>query len=213
VPRRSRSAISEITSEKTRIRAEALARRQAMPEAERAAASAVATSFIEPLLRNNETVSLFWPMGAEIDPRSLIGRVRAKGGRIAMPVIGSVAGVGKRMFFRLFDDESDLEDGVFGTRHPNAHKETVSPDLVVAPLAAFDRAGNRIGYGAGYYDRAIADLQDRGHPHRLVGIAFACQEVTAVPVEAHDRPLQFIATERELIGVQDQGRSQAGGAA
>ena len=108
----SRSAISEIVAEKTRIRAEALARRQAMPEGERAAASALATNRIAPLLRNDETVSLFWPMGAEIDPRGLIAPVRAKGGRIAMPVIGSVAGVGKRMFFRLFEEESDLEDGV-----------------------------------------------------------------------------------------------------
>jgi len=173
-----------------------------MPEGERAAASALATNRIAPLLRNDETVSLFWPMGAEIDPRGLIAPVRAKGGRIAMPVIGSVAGVGKRMFFRLFDDEIELEDGVFGTRHPNVHKETVTPDLVIAPLAAFDRAGNRIGYGAGYYDRAIADLEDKGHPHRLVGIAFACQEVPGVPAEVHDRALEFIATERELIRVE-----------
>jgi 5-formyltetrahydrofolate cyclo-ligase len=69
----------------------------------------------------------------------------------------------------------------------------------VAPLAAFDRLGGRIGYGAGYYDMAIADLASRGKPFRLAGIAFACQEVEGIPVEPHDVRLPLIATERELV--------------
>ena len=76
----------------------------------------------------------------------------------------------------------------------------VDPDFIVAPLAAFDRRGGRIGYGAGYYDSAIADLHGaRQRRSALAGIAFACQEVDAVPVEPHDEPLPLIATERELI--------------
>jgi 5-formyltetrahydrofolate cyclo-ligase len=120
--------------------------------------------------------------------------VHAAGGRIAMPVIEK-----KRMFFRLFTDEECLEDGVFGTRHPHAGHPIVDPELIIAPLAAFDRRGGRIGYGAGYYDMAIADLRTRQLPFRVAGIAFACQEVDEVPIEAHDERLSFIATERELI--------------
>ena len=103
------------------------------------------------------------------------------------------------MFFRRFDGEDCLEDGVFGTRHPNKSQPVLDPDLIVAPLAAFDRRGGRIGYGAGHYDMAIADLYARGRTPRVVGIAFACQEVDFVPLEAHDARLQMIATERELI--------------
>lgn len=111
-----------------------------------------------------------------------------------MPVVEK-----RRMFFRFYEDESDLEPGVFGTRHPHAGKATVDPDLIVAPLAAFDRLGGRIGYGAGHYDSAIADLVARKKRFRLVGIAFACQEVERVPLESHDARLPLIATERELI--------------
>jgi 5-formyltetrahydrofolate cyclo-ligase len=105
------------------------------------------------------------------------------------------------MFFRQFDGEGSLEDGAFGTRHPQASQPELDPDFIVAPLAAFDRHGGRIGYGAGYYDRATAALKERGHPFQLAGIAFACQEVEHVPVEPHDEPLQLIATEAELIRV------------
>jgi 5-formyltetrahydrofolate cyclo-ligase len=108
----------------------------------------------------------------------------------------------KKIHFRRFDGEAGLEPGVFGTRHPHAGHPTLDPDFVVAPLAAFDRRGGRIGYGAGHYDGAIADLHARGRKFRVAGIAFACQEVEDVPVEPHDQRLAFIATERELIAME-----------
>ena len=181
---------------KAGLRALALRRRAALGDRQRVEASRQAAENIRPLLRPGETVSLFWPMRGEIDPRGLIEYVHEAGGRVAMPVVE-----GRRMQFRLFDGEHCLEDGVFGTRHPRAGQAAVDPDLIVAPLAAFDREGGRIGYGGGYYDRATAELGARGHLFRLAGIAFSCQEVEHVPVEPHDRPLAFIATERELIRV------------
>ena len=135
-------------------------------------------------------------MRGEIDPRGLIDPVLAIDGQIAMPVIE-----GRRMFFRLFADRSCMEPGVFGTHHPHERQAVVDPDLIIAPLAAFDRNGGRIGYGGGYYDRTTADLRARGRAYRIVGIAFACQEVDRVPIEAHDESLPRIATERELIVV------------
>jgi 5-formyltetrahydrofolate cyclo-ligase len=179
---------------KADLRNAALARRAAVPVEQREAGSHAAVVRLEPFVRPGETVSLFWPMRDEIDPRGLIDVVHAAGGRIAMPVIAK-----RRMFFRLFDSEVCLEAGVFGTRHPHAGMPVVDPNFVVAPLAAFDRRGGRIGYGAGYYDAAIADLIARRRAFRLAGIAFACQEVDTVPVEPHDVALPFIATERELI--------------
>jgi 5-formyltetrahydrofolate cyclo-ligase len=179
---------------KAELRALGLAQRATMTEDERRMASAEASARLRPLLRPGETVSLFWPMRDEIDPRGLIADVVALGGRIAMPVIEK-----RRMFFRAFDGEHSLEAGVFGTRHPHAGQPVVDPDFVIAPLAAFDRDGGRIGYGAGYYDAAIADLAARGKTFRLAGIAFACQEVENVPIEPHDVRLPLVATERELI--------------
>lgn len=186
--------MSETVATKADLRAQALQRRCSLGDEARRSASNHAASRILPLLRPGETVSLFWPMRDEIDPRGLMEGIHAGGGRVAMPVVEK-----RRMFFRLFDGEASLEDGVFGTRHPHAGHPVVDPDLIVAPLAAFDRDGGRIGYGAGYYDRATADLKARGVPFRIVGLAFACQEVAAVPAEPHDEPLSAIATERELI--------------
>ena len=182
------------TVTKAELRALALARRSALSAAEREAASRLAVAHLSPLLRPGETVSLFWPMRDEIDPRGLIGKIHALGGRVAMPVVEK-----RRMFFRLFDDEACLEAGVFGTSHPHAGQPVVDPDFIVAPLAAFDRRGGRIGYGAGHYDKAIADLEAREKSFRLAGIAFACQEVEAVPLEPHDVTLPAIATEDGLI--------------
>jgi 5-formyltetrahydrofolate cyclo-ligase len=183
-----------LTVSKAELRAFGLKRRGQMPAAERRDASARAAARLILLIRPDEVVSLFWPMRDEIDPRSLIAAVEAAGGSIAMPVVEK-----RRMFFRRFDGEACLEPGVFGTRHPHAGQAVVDPDFIIAPLAAFDRAGGRIGYGAGHYDNAIADLVSRGRKFRLAGIGFACQEVERVPLEPHDVKLPLIATERELI--------------
>jgi len=75
----------------------------------------------------------------------------------------------------------------------------VAPDLLVVPMLAFDRTGTRLGYGRGFYDRAIQHLRNHGGDVRLVGVAFAVQEVSAVPAEAHDVRMDFIVTETETI--------------
>jgi 5-formyltetrahydrofolate cyclo-ligase len=186
----------EPAASKVELRNLALARRAALDADTRTEASRLAARNLLPLLRPGEVVSLFWPMRDEIDPRSLIEDVQAGGGRIAMPVVEN-----RRMFFRLFEGVQCLEAGVFGTHHPHSGQPVVDPDFIIAPLAAFDRKGGRIGYGAGYYDMATAALKARRKPFRLAGIAFACQEVEHVPVEPHDEPLATIATERELIRV------------
>jgi 5-formyltetrahydrofolate cyclo-ligase len=179
---------------KAELRALGLARRAGMTEQKRVEGSKAAVARLVPLIGRGETVSLFWPMRGEIDPRGLIDHVASIGGAIAMPVVEK-----RRMFFRRFTGEECLEDGVFGTRHPHASEPVVDPDFVVAPLAAFDRAGGRIGYGAGYYDQALASLMARGRRLRIAGLCFACQEVDEVPVESHDVRLQMIATEHELV--------------
>jgi len=184
-------------------RASALAARGRLGAEERAAASLRAAGRLRAFVSTGGTVALFWPMRDEIDPRSLIDTVLAAGGGIAMPVVEK-----RRMFFRKFDGEACLERGVFGTSHPHVGQPVVDPDTIVAPLAAFDRRGGRIGYGAGHYDKAIADLVARGRKFRLAGIAFAAQEIDAVPKNAFDQKLDFVLTERELIAAESVGMTE-----
>jgi 5-formyltetrahydrofolate cyclo-ligase len=83
----------------------------------------------------------------------------------------------------------------FGTVGPGADAAVLDPDIMLVPLSAFDRTGHRIGYGAGYYDRAIERLWQKGLDPQLIGIAFDCQEVPSVPAEPHDVRLDAILTE------------------
>ena len=77
---------------------------------------------------------------------------------------------------------------------------SLEPDIILVPLAAFDRRCRRIGYGAGYYDRTLAALmQQRSGWSIAVGIAFAAQEVDAIPADDHDERLDLVLTERETI--------------
>jgi len=188
-----------VSAAKAEIRNTALARRAALGEAEREERSHRALKNLEPLLRPGETVSLFWPIRDEIDPRGIFPTVVARGGRIALPAI-----LDRRLVFRAYTEKEALEAGTFGTRHPGALSPELVPDIIVAPLAAFDRHGGRLGYGRGYYDGVIARLKQDGHAPRLAGLAFACQEVEEVPMEAHDVRLPVIATEDGLIETRTQ---------
>ena len=91
--------------------------------------------------------------------------------------------------------------GQWGIREPKAEEPEVDPDILLVPLLAFDRAGQRIGYGAGYYDMTIARLRSR-KPVTAIGIAFSTQEVAAVPATERDERLDLVLTEREVIEIK-----------
>lgn len=184
---------------KADLRARALACRAAIPTGDHEAFSRLAADRIAPFIAEAETVALFWPIRGEIDSLPLCKTVRARGGRVVLPAI-----IGDDIVFRLFENASELEAASFGTRHPPADAPQCLPDLIVAPLAVFDRTGGRIGYGGGFYDRYVSQLRSSGHPFRFVGIAFSCQEVDAVPLAAHDERLDAIATEREWIVIDTE---------
>ena len=139
-------------------------------------------------------VSAFWPMRSEMDLRPLMAALRDKGARLCLPAILDK----ETIVFRELVRGAPMIDMGFGTLGPGPEAAVLDPALMLVPLAAFDAAGNRIGYGGGYYDRAIARLVERGLAPRLVGVAFDCQQVDAVPAEAHDRRLQAILTESGL---------------
>ena len=117
-----------------------------------------------------------------------------KGARLCLPAIIDR----ETIVFRELVRGAPLVEMGFGTHGPGPEAEELDPDVMLVPLSAFDGSGNRIGYGGGFYDRAIARLRAAGRSPLVVGIAFACQEAEAIPAEPHDIGLQAILTEQGL---------------
>jgi 5-formyltetrahydrofolate cyclo-ligase len=185
-----------IESGKTQLRAAALARRDALPaELRAAAAQAVAERPFPVRIASGAVVSGFSPMRSEINPWQLMRRLADQGASLALPV---VQGRGRPLVFRAFAFGDPLGHGVWGIREPLRHAPQVEPDILIVPLAAFDRTGQRIGYGAGYYDLTLAGLRAR-KPVVAIGLAFAAQEIDAVPFTPRDERLDLVLTEHETI--------------
>ena len=188
-----------VQTAKTELRREAIARRDALPAEARAAAAETLASRTFPLaIASGAIVSGFMPLNSEINPLPLMRRLAANGARLALPVI---AGRGKPLIMRLWTFGEELDRGQWNIREPKPEAAEVEPDIVLVPLLAFDRTGHRIGYGAGYYDMTIARLRAR-KPVVAVGVAFAAQEVPAVPAMPRDERLDLVLTEREVIDLR-----------
>jgi len=140
-------------------------------------------------------VSLYFPMRDELDTEPLAAALIEEGARIALPV---VARKKSPLTFRAYAPGDDLIDGSYGELVPAETAEELRPGILVVPLLAFTRAGGRLGYGGGYYDRTLASLRKSGAP-LAVGFAFGAQEVDALPLSPLDQPLDWVVTERGAI--------------
>ena len=185
-----------MTISKKTLRQEALARRDRMWQEQRTIISQRLVDELPKLLDclKGKTVAGFWPIKSEIDPRPLMLALKEHGITLALPAIIDKT----TMVFRIFDDGGKLVDMGFGTVGPSEKAKIVEPETLLVPLSAFDSEGNRIGYGAGYYDRAIASMRKNGHNPLLIGLAFDCQKVSSIPAEPHDQKLAMILTESGL---------------
>jgi 5-formyltetrahydrofolate cyclo-ligase len=139
-------------------------------------------------------VAGFWPMGVEIDVRPLLLALLGRGHAVLLP---ETPPRGNPLRFRRWRPGTPMLPERFGTSRPDG--PLAVPDLLLVPLLAFDRAGRRLGYGGGYYDRTIAGLPGV----RTIGCAYALQEVDEVPAMAHDARLHAVATERGVIKVAE----------
>jgi 5-formyltetrahydrofolate cyclo-ligase len=133
----------------------------------------------------------YWPMGDEMDPRPLMLALAQRGHTLALPITPPR---GQPLSFRAWAPGGALRPGPMGTSEP-AEGALVNPDWLLVPLLAFDRAGRRLGYGGGYYDRTLAGLPGA----KPIGIAYAGQEMTEVPAGPQDFRLPLIATEAGVI--------------
>jgi 5-formyltetrahydrofolate cyclo-ligase len=182
--------------EKANLRGAALERRDRIPaEARAAAAQAVASRPLPVATRPGMVVSGFSAIRSEINPAPLLRRFAEAGAQLALPAI---VARGQPLKFRAWTFGERLNRRQWGIREPKSDAPALDPDILIVPLAAFDRRGYRIGYGAGYYDLTLNALRAM-KPITAIGLAYAMQEIEAVPALPHDARLDLVLTEREVI--------------
>ena len=192
---------SLLVREKKEMRRGLVARRDALPKEERKrhsqAAGEHALALIRRLRRSNEgpfTLALFLSFGSEIDTRPILSGLfaeNAEGTRILLPSLRH----SREIVLRPWRKDEPLTPGPFGILEPET-REAVSPeavDLFLLPGVGFDRAGRRLGYGRGYYDRLLARAGIGGI---RAGLAFSEQVVPEIPSGAGDVPVHYLVTDK-----------------
>ena len=184
-----------MTPDKTALRRSARQLRDQLKTMHPDASSVVRDRFPLKLLeRYGPCVAGYVAIGSEFDPSPLLDRLRRLGAKVCYPRVESDT----QMTFRMPDPETGLVDGPFGLSQPDASAQIVTPTLILTPMLAFDAAGNRLGYGKGHYDRAIANLRTTGRAF-ICGLAYSGQEVLKIPAESTDIPLDWVVTENGSI--------------
>lgn len=135
-------------------------------------------------------IACVWPLPNEVDLRPLCHWLHDNGAQVLLP---ETTPRGTPLIFRHWHPACTMQAGRFGTHAPDG--PALTPDIVLVPLLGFDRTGNRLGYGGGYYDRTLAGLPAA----QAIGYAPSTQEVAALPSGPHDQKLPCIVTEREIL--------------
>jgi len=183
------------TLNKEALRTEGLALRDGLsPDFRTAASRAIMQRVLDlPELARPGVVSAYWPIRSEVDARPLLDALDNRGVALALPRVNHPF-----LSFHAWRPGDPLQPMGFGVSEPMDDAPAVLPDILLMPLARFDRALNRIGYGKGHYDRAIAGLTER-KAILTIGLAFSVQETETIPIENHDRRLDLVVTEAEVI--------------
>ena len=209
------SAPSPVRDAKRALRNRVVAARAAMGEPARVAASRRITEIVTalPEFRAAQGVHCFLSLPGEIDTSALFAACAAAGKMTFVPIQIKAE---RRLECVAWQPGDPIVEGPFGVREPPPERcipaDLGSIDLVLAPGAAFDRKGHRLGYGMGYYDGFLKTLADRhgaagwsapGQIARpaVMGLAFAVQIVESIPLDPWDVRLPAIATEEGLIRV------------
>jgi 5-formyltetrahydrofolate cyclo-ligase len=185
-------------SSKRELRIQLRSRRRSLSRAcQRHNASCLASHLQQlPELQNCRHIAVYWPNDGEIDPRPFIACAAQRGVQIYLPVI---TGNGQ-MRFAAYEGNATLRKNRFGIPEPQWRRVLLKPlwqiDVILMPLVGFDSSGNRLGMGAGFYDRALADAQGQIKQPQRWGLAHSCQQVESLPRDDWDMPLQGVITER-----------------
>lgn len=167
----------------------------------RAGLSANPNAFVRhwPGMEPSSIIAGYWPIHSEVDVRPLLEKL-SETHPIVLPVTPRDR---LRLSFRRWTPGAAMEQGPFGTQHPVGEASDGSgplvPDVVLVPMLAFTRSGDRLGYGGGYYDATLAALKADKPSLRTVGIAYAGQMVKLLPTEKTDMRLDYVLTQNGLI--------------
>ena len=193
---------------KAGLRRRIRAQRDALSSEWREAASAAILQRLHtvPAVELGACVLSYCPFGAEVAIGPLNRAILGRGGTLLLPRVDPASRL--LGIFRVRDLDRDLVPGTWGIPEPDpgrcAPVPDPAPDWILVPGLAFDRAGRRLGYGAGYYDRLLARLP--GVPR--IAVAFSIQLVDQIPVDAHDLPVDILVTETQLTQLgSDQGNN------
>ena len=131
----------------------------------------------------------YMPIHSELSPLALLENLAGLGCDLALPITPQR---GQPLRFHRWEIGGLLKDGPYGTKQPPEHNEKCTPDVILAPMLAFDGDGWRLGYGGGFYDRTVASLRGFGQRVKLIGIAYEGQKVDKIPVGPFDMPLDAV---------------------
>ena len=199
---------NEIEMAKSMLRAEMLGRMATIDPAERRAAS---RALNERLLAMDEvrmagTVLAYLAMRTEIDPAAAMLECLEEGIRVAVPIVDEESKELEAVTIDSLDPRRFVRDrfGVLVPRDGERIRAT-ELDVVLVPGVAFDRCGQRLGRGAGFYDRLLVRLPPRC---RTIGLGFHCQLVERVPVDGRDRPVDAVVTDQAFVEVAAPGAGE-----
>jgi 5-formyltetrahydrofolate cyclo-ligase len=181
---------------KRALRTQMLARRRSLSAADRDVASSVIQERLltRPEFSRARVVALYAPLHNEVATDGLFRAARLAGTTVLYPAV-----VGDGLEFRQVDEAEQLRPGAYGIPEPGPDCPAWDPggaELVVVPGIAFDLAGHRVGYGKGYYDKALHRLEGQG---RLVGLCYDFQLVAELPGEPHDVQMDLVITEERVV--------------
>ncbi|APE42857.1 5-formyltetrahydrofolate cyclo-ligase [Sulfitobacter alexandrii] len=185
--------MTDLAAVKAAARKAAFARRKPLYDS----ATAAQAGYLSEVLAGYRGVPLsgFMPIRTEIDPTPAMAEAAAHG-QVGVPVIEAAA---QPLKFASWQPGTEMVPGAFGALIP-ALPAFFEPEILIVPLLAFNRAGGRLGYGGGFYDRTLQMLRDR-RPTMAIGFAFAGQEVDDLPLEPTDERLDLIVTEAGVIEI------------
>jgi 5-formyltetrahydrofolate cyclo-ligase len=183
--------------DKKSLRADALAARERVrPDAAKTASMELAKHLVELIPWDESAVAGYRAVRGEIDVYEALAQLSERGHTLSLPVVISPHAP---LVFRRWRINHPLQEGKYGIEVPPESEPEVVPDIVIVPLVAFDSTLNRLGYGAGFYDATIHQLRQLKKQVKIIGVAFASQQIEHIPAEPHDAKLDAVVTEKGII--------------
>lgn len=146
-------------------------------------------------------IGIYLANDGEIDPSAIVTAAFRAKKACFLPLIDPLKA--NSLHFAEYQLGDTLHKNRFGILEPQFRSTAITPpwslDLILLPLVAFDRAGNRLGMGGGFYDRTLAPRPGKPNNVKLIGLAHQCQEVSGLSPQSWDIPLHKIATDQEII--------------